>query len=119
MSWASKTQIATSLSVAGTEQFSSSFTLSPGESAQVQVKGDFPASPTDDLLIKVYGTLDDSSEEWDKAPLMQFRLSKGTDPNVISFLIQGFYKARLGFIRSGSTDTITTDAWIRKDGISL
>jgi hypothetical protein len=119
MSWASKTQIATSVSVAGTEQYSSAFSLNSGETAHVQVKGDFPATPTDDLLIKVYGTLDDSSEEWDKAPIMQFRLDKGTDPNVVSFLLQGFYKARLGFIRSGSTDTITTDAWIRKDGISL
>ena len=120
MSWGSKTQIATSLSVSTTELFSDAFTLNPGESAHVQVEADFPTTPTDDLEVRLYGTLDESSENWDDTALQYLgTLDKGTDPNAMSFIVSGVYKARLGFKRSGTTNTIVVNAWIRKDGVSL
>ena len=120
MAWGNKTQIANALSITATEVFSDSFTLNPGESAHVQVEADFPASPTDDLEVRLYGTLDESSENWDDTVLQYLgTLDKGTDPNAMSFIVSGIYKGRIGFKRSGSTDTITVNAWLRKDGVNI
>ena len=119
MAWGSKTQIMTAAAVAGTELFSTPVTLNPGESAQVEVEGDFPVSPTDELVVSVYGTLDDSAENWDDTAILKLNIAKSPDPNKVSFIVSGLYKFRLGCVRSGSTDTITTDAYYRKDGVNL
>lgn len=119
MSWSSKTQIITAASVAGTETFSSSVTLNPGEVAHVEVEADFPASPTDELVVALYGTLDDSSENWDDTALLKFNMEYSPDPNKMSFVVAGLYKFRLGVVRTGSTDTITVDAYYRKDGVNI
>lgn len=119
MAWSSKTQIMTSQSVAGTELFSSAVTLNPGESAHVEVEGDFPVTPNDDLEVRVYGTLDDSTENWDDTPIYKFTISNSIDPNKASIVIIDVYKFRVGAIRTGATDTITTNMWYRKDGVSL
>ncbi len=119
MAFDSKTQIETAAAVAGTELFSDTVTLTPGESAVVQVVGN-SGGTTDNLIISVYNTLDDSSENWDTVPIFQFELdcTDGAD-NDVSFIISGLYRWRLGFVRDGSTDTITTNAWYRGDGIDL
>lgn len=120
MAWGSKSQIATSSSVAGTELFSSAVTLNPGELAHCEVEANFPATPSDDLLVRVYGTLDATSESWDETPIYEFAIDKDlADPNKASFIVSGLYKFRLGFIRDGTSDTIVTDAWYRKDGVNL
>lgn len=119
MSWGSKNQIITSQSVSGTEVFSSAVTCNPGSEQHVEVEADFPASPTDNLLVRLYGTLDASSENWDDTPIFEFSIDNGTDPNKVSFQVSGLYKWRLGVVRDGSTDTITVDAWYRDDGVSL
>lgn len=124
MAWSSKTQIITSQSVSTSEVFSSAITLGPGESAHIEVEADFPATPTDDLQVNLYGTLDDSTENWDDTPKRILIIDNGTDPNKVSFGIDSFgpealYKCRIGVKRTGSTDTITVDAWYRKNGISL
>lgn len=119
MGWGSKSQIASSLSVAGTELFSSAVSLNPKELSHVQVIGNSNGT-TDSLVISVYTTLDDSSENWDTVPIMQFTLdcTDGND-NDISFDVEGVYKYRIGFVRDGSTDTITTNAYYRNDGVSI
>ena len=119
MTWGSKNQIATSLSVAGTELFSSALSLNPGESADIQVIGNSNGT-TDSLVISVYTTLDASTENWDTVPLFSFVLdcTDGND-NDVSFLVTGVYRFRIGFVRDGSTDTITTNAYERKDGINV
>ena len=117
MAWGNKTQIASNLSVSNSsEVYSDTFTLKPKEFAHVQVYADFPSSPTDDLEVKVYTTLDDSSENWDTRPFYSFEISNDQD-HYVSFVLCGIYKARLGFKKSGSaSETITVSAWIRKDG---
>lgn len=119
MAWGSKTQIASSLSIVGTEQFSSAVSLNPGESAQVQVISN-SGGTTDSLVVSVYATLDTATEVWDEVPITQFFLdcTSGNDTEV-SFIVSGVFRFRVGFIRSGSTDTLTTNAYYRSDGISV
>jgi hypothetical protein len=119
MAWQSKVN-ATQLTSITTEQFFNQvITLNPGEMAHVQISADFPATPTDDLIVAVYATLDDSSETWSIQPVMEFSISRTPDPNRTAFLLSGFYKCRIGVRRSGTTDTITSaDMSFRKDGVS-
>ena len=124
MAWGSDTA-ATQLTSITSEQFfvfggSSKVSLNPGESAVVQVSGDFPTTPTDNLRISVYSTLDASSEVWDITPWLQFDLDRLTDPNRVSFEVSGVYAFRVGVKRTGTTDTITSaDASYRVNGISV
>lgn len=120
MAWGSKTA-STQLTSITTEQFfSQTPTLNPGETAHVEVEADFPASPTDNLIVAVYGTLDASSENWDDTPIVEFTIDSGTDPNKASFLVSGVYRFRVGVRRDGTTDTITSaDMAHRLDGVSL
>jgi hypothetical protein len=117
MGWSDKTKIADALAVQGTELFSDSVTLKSDEVAHIQVDADFPGSPTDNLEIRIYTTLDDSTEAWDDTALETVRtIANTTDPNSYSFTVSNVYKFRLGFIRSGSTDEIATNAWYRSNG---
>jgi len=119
MAWGSKTQIENAASVTGTELFSDAVSLNPGESAHVQIVAN-SGGTTDSLTVSVYSTLDASSEVWDEVPVTQFLLdcTSGNDTEV-SFLVSGVYKFKVGYVRSGSTDTITVNAYVRVDGISL
>lgn len=108
-SWGADTA-ATQLTSITTEQF---FDQTPTAGAQheffhVQIDVDFPASPTDNLIVAVYGTLDDATENWDDTAFMEFEIDNGTDPNAVSFNIAGLYRFRIGVRRSGTTDTITS-----------
>src|SRR5438309_10522093 len=122
MSWASSVA-ATQLTSVTTEQFFSLsganlVTLNPGETAHLQVKIDFPASPTDYATISAYSTVDGTN--YDITPFYTFNLDKATDPNSAAFLISVVYGFKVGVKRSGSTDTLTSaDATLRKDGISI
>lgn len=124
MAWGS-TQTATQLTSITTEQFfafggSSALSLNPGESMHFQVDVNFPTSPTDHAIVSVYGTLDDSSENWDDTPALTFSVDKAIDPNAASFIISDLYRFRVGVKRSGTTDTLTSaDAKYRKNGISV
>ena len=120
MAWGSDTA-STQLTSITTEQFfSQTPQLNPGELAHCQVTVDFPTTPTDNAIISVYTTLDDTSENWDDVPWMQFTLLNDTDPNSVSFLVQGVYKFRVGVQRDGSTDTLTSaDMSHRVDGVTL
>ena len=119
MAWGGKTNIESSTTVTSAEVYSDAVTMNPGELAHAEVEADFPASPTDELTVKLYGTLDDSSENWDKTPLWSQNIANSPDPNKISFVVSGLYKWRLGFERDGSTDSITVNADYRKDGVAL
>ena len=120
MAWGSKTT-STQLTSITTEQFfSQTPTLNPGETAHVEVEYNPVASPTDNLVVSVYGTLDASAENWDDTPILEFEIDNGTDPNKVGFLVSGVYKFRVGARRSGTTDTITSaDMAHRLDGVSL
>ena len=117
MSWTAKAQIGTAMSVAGTELFSDAVTLKSDETAHVQVKADFPVGPTDDLEVRVYTTLDLTSETWDTDSFSTVEtIPNTTDPGYKSITVTGVMKFRVGVVRSGSTDTITTDIYYSKNG---
>lgn len=106
--WGNKTA-ATQLTNITTEQFfDQTPKLEPNQVAHCQVEANFPATPTDDLIVSVYGTLDDATHDWDEVPLMQFRISKDIDPSDVSFTVFGVYRFRIGVKRSGTTDTIAS-----------
>ena len=120
MAWGAKTE-ATQLTSISTEQFFDVNILpNPGELVHVEVEVDFVGSPTDDMIVAVYRTLDDTSENWDDVADLEFVIDKGTDPNKASFLLSGGFKHRIGVRRDGSTDTHTSaDMSFRADGVSL
>jgi len=124
MTWGTETA-ATQLTSITAEQFfsfggSTWVYLNPGEAAHVQVKYNPVGSPTDHLIVAVYGTLDDATQVSDVTPFMEFTVDKGSDPNYVSFIVSGLYGYRIGVRRSGTTDTITdADCSYRKDGVSL
>ena len=88
-----------------TEEYSSDVDLETGgyEGAHIVVEVDFDASPTDDVIVNVYGSLDGSN--YDKVPVSSFRLDKGTDPTQVSFLVTGLAHFRLGFKQTGATNS--------------
>lgn len=120
MAWAGK-QSATQLTNITTEQFFNTLiALLPREIVHVQVDVDFPGTPVDDLILALYATLDDSSENWDDTPFREIAVPNTPDPNAVSFSVAAVYKFRVGARRSGSTDTITTaDLSYRKDTVDL
>lgn len=114
MAWTQKEQIATAVSVTGTAGNSDEVTLTLEKTAVIQVVGDFPGGPTDDLEISVLTTLDDATETWDTAVYGSVvTLSKLTDPGSVTITVSGVYRFKLLFARSGSTDTITVNAYMR------
>lgn len=120
MAWATKIHATQLTGITATEQFFDEFIeLDPGETAHCEIEANPPATPTDHLVVSVYNTLDDSSENWDDTPYLQFYIDKGIDPNKASFTISGVYRFRIGVKRSGVTDTYVADLWYRTDGIAL
>jgi len=78
------------------------------EGAHVIVDVDFPASPTDNLIVEVRASLDGAN--YDDTALFSFTIDKGTDPNQVSFVVKDVAHFKLYCKRSGSTDTITVTA---------
>lgn len=111
MAWGSDTA-ATQLTSVTTEQF---FDVTPsvpvGGYVHCQVIGN-SSGTTDNMVIAVYSTLDDSTENWDTVPAFEFELdcTDGND-NDVSFTVHDLYKFRVGVRRAdnGSTDSFTAD----------
>ena len=110
VAWGSDTS-ATQLTSVSTEQFfDETPQLAANEFARVQIIGN-SSGTTDNLEVKVYSTLDATSENWDTEPIIEFTIdcTDGND-NDRSFTVTGdVYKFRVGVQRSGSTDTFTAD----------
>jgi hypothetical protein len=121
MAW-SAIQTATQLtSLVDTEQYFDLLIgpLNPGESAEVHIEGNPPASPTDDLQINLYGALEDTSENWDDTPFQSLIVPNTPDPSKISFTVYGRYKVRVGAVVLVGSETWTADMEIRRDGVSV
>jgi len=118
MSWSSESSATQLTGVTDTEQFFDvTPQLNPGEMARVQVEANPPASPTDALVVNVYGTLDGTN--WDDEPILRREIPNDKDPNQVSFPIIGVYQFRVGVKSSGTTDSFTADMSYRTDGVSL
>ncbi len=88
-----------------TEEFSASVNLDASgyEGAHVVVEINFDPTPTDDVVCKVYGSLDGTN--WDDLPMFQFTIDNGTDPAQISFIVKDVNYFRCGLVQTGLTDS--------------
>ena len=121
MGWGAKTNIVSDTGVTNTEEYSTAVTLNPGEVAHVEVEAnnEDPSVSTDGLVVSVYGTLDDTSENWDDTPFCSFVIDSATDPNKVSFIVSGVYKFRIGYASEGTTNLFSVEVDYRKDGVNL
>lgn len=122
MAWdGSITVIFTAAAVTDTEQYSDYTSLNPGELSHVRVKAVFTTgTPTDDLEIRIYGTIDASSENSDTEALITTVIeATASATKYRSIPVSGLYKYRVGVAASGSTDTITTTVDQRSDGVDV
>ena len=108
MAWDPNKTDSTQLTNIDTEQFfDETPTLADNGRARCQVSVTFPAS-SDDAVIAIYETLDDSSPVWDLEPNFEIILpSKASATNRITFNVSGPYRFRVGVRRQGSTGTFT------------
>ncbi|MCH8120436.1 MAG: hypothetical protein IIC00_11995 [Planctomycetes bacterium] len=116
--WASQSQIEgtgdgyTTLS-GTTEEYSSDVDMETNgyEGAHVTVEIDYDATPTDEVKIKLYGSLDGSN--YDDTPIWEMQADKSVDPQQLSFIIKDLAHFRLGFQQTGSTDSHNVRAYVQ------
>lgn len=77
------------------------------------VKADFPATPTDDLQVDVFASVDGGSSYADQ-PLISFVIDNGTDPNTVQFEVRDVPGFRVSVKATGSTDSITVTHTYRR-----
>jgi len=121
MAWeAAATIISNDVSVSGTTYSQSSTTvyLNPGESCQIEIESDPPSSPTDDLVVGVFPTIDGGTT-FSNTAAIEFTIDNGTDPLYKNFVVTGWHGFKLMYKLTGSTDSFTVRARSRKDGISV
>lgn len=88
-----------------TESFSADIDLeSSGQvGAQVVVEINYDATPTDDVIISLYGSLD--GVNYDDTPVWQMQGDKAIDPQQLSFVVKDLLHARIGVKQDGSTNS--------------
>ncbi len=116
--WAAQSQIEgvsdayTTLS-GTTEEYSSDVDLETNgyEGAHVIVEINNDSTPTDEVRIKLYGSLDSSN--YDDTPIWEMQGDKSTDPQQLSFIVKDLAHFRLGFQQTGSTDSHDVRAYVQ------
>jgi hypothetical protein len=116
--WASAVQIIGSgdgyITLSGTTQsFSSDVDLESNgyEGAHLVVEINYDASPTDEVEISLYGSLDGSN--YDDTPLWTIQGDSGTDPQQLSFIVKDLAHFRIGVKQTGSTDSHDVRAYVQ------
>ena len=116
--WAAQSQIEgtgdgyTTLS-GTTEEYSTDvdFETNGYEGAHVIVEINYDASPTDEVKIKLYGSLDGTN--YDDTPIWEIQGDKSVDPQQLSFIIKDLAHFRLGFQQTGSTNSHDVRAYVQ------
>ena len=116
--WASQSQIEGSgdgyTTLSGTtEEYSADVDLETNgyEGAHVIVEIDYDGTPTDEVKIKLYGSLDGTN--YDDTPVWEMQGNHDVDPQQLSFIVKDFAHFRLGFQQTGSTDTHNVRAYVQ------
>jgi len=96
-----------------TESYSSDVNLETTgyEGAHVIVEIDYDATPTDEVKIKLYGSLDGSN--YDDTPIWEIQGDKSVDPQQLSFVIRDLAHFKLGVQQTGSTNSHNVRAYVR------
>ena len=116
--WSSQSQIIGTgdgyITLSGTtESFSSDVDLATNgyEGAQLTVEIDYNSSPTDQVAIKLYGSLDGSN--YDDTPIWEMHGDKSVDPQQLSFIVKDLVHFKIGVQQTGSTNSHNVRAYIR------
>jgi len=116
--WASQSQIEGSgdgyTTLSGTtEEYSADVDMETNgyEGAHVTVEIDYDVTPTDEVKIKIYGSLDGSN--YDDTPIWEMQGDKSVDPQQLSFIVKDLAHFRLGFQQTGSTDSHNVRAYVQ------
>lgn len=96
-----------------TEEYSADVDLEANgyEGAHVIVEINYDDSPTDEVKIKLYGSLD--GENYDDTPIWEMQGDKSQDPQQLSFIIKDLAHFRLGFQQTGSDDSHDVRAYVQ------
>ena len=81
------------------------------EGAHVIVEINYDATPTDEVKIKLYGSLDGSN--YDDTPVWEMQGDKSVDPQQLSFVIKDLAHFRIGVQQTGSTDSHDVRAYVQ------
>lgn len=116
--WATQSQIIGTgdgwITLSGTtESYSSDIDLETNgyEGAHLIVEIDYDVSPTDEVKIKLYGSLDGSS--YDDIPIWEMQGDKSVDPQQLSFVVKDLAHFRIGVQQTGSTDSHKVRAYFQ------
>ncbi|MBW7991895.1 MAG: hypothetical protein FVQ84_18005 [Planctomycetes bacterium] len=116
--WATQNQIAGTgdgyITLSGTtESYSSDVDLETNgyEGAHVIVEINHDATPTDEVKIKLYGSLDGTN--YDDTPIWEMQGDNGTSLQQLSFIIKDLAHFRIGVQQTGSTDSHDVRAYVQ------
>ncbi len=116
--WATQSQIAGSgdghITLSGTtESYSSDVDLETNgyEGAHVIVEINYDATPTDEVKIKLYGSLDGTN--YDDTPIWEMQGDNGINLQQLSFIIKDLAHFRIGVQQTGSTDSHDVRAYVQ------
>jgi hypothetical protein len=96
-----------------TESYSGDVDLAGGgyEGAHLVVETDYDATPTDNIIISVYGSLDGAN--YDDSPIWTLQGDKTVDSQQMSFVIKDLAHFRIGIKQTGSVDSHNVRAYIK------
>jgi hypothetical protein len=96
-----------------TESYSSDIDMETNgyEGAHVTVEIDYDATPTDEVNIKLYGSLDGTN--YDDTPIWEMQGDKSVDPQQLSFIVRDLAHFRIGVQQTGSTDSHNVRAYVQ------
>ncbi len=116
--WATQNQIAGTgdgyITLSGTtESYSSDVDLETNgyEGAHVIVEINYDATPTDEVKIKLYGSLDGTN--YDDTPIWEMQGHNGINLQQLSFIIKDLAHFRIGVQQTGSTDSHNVRAYVQ------
>ena len=96
-----------------TESYSSDVDMETNgyEGAHIMLEIDYDASPTDEVKIKLYGSLDGSN--YDDTPIWEMQGDKSVDPQQLSFVVRDLAHFRIGVQQTGSTNSHNVRAYVQ------
>ncbi len=116
--WAAQSQIIGTgdgyITLSGTtEIFSSDVDLETDglEGAHIIVEVNYDSTPTNEVEIALYGSLDGTN--YDDTPVWSMRGDRTVDPQQLSFVIKDLAHFRLGVQQTGSTDSHDVRAYVQ------
>ena len=116
--WASQSQIIGTgdgyVTLSGTtESYSSDVDMETNgyEGAHVTVEIDYDATPTDDVKIKLYGSLDGTN--YDDTPIWEMQGDKSVDPQQLSFVVRDMAHFKVGIQQTGPTNSHNVRAYVQ------